>query len=753
MSERGSIPARPSQTPGLPSNPFPIPFEVFEGLNTHVPRASIKDTEMAICDGWVPFGPSYLRTIWDHSPAFYTAPGGLTIEWFGWANLQDAYVVAILLSDGSLQEAFGAVGGSVTIVQIAPPGTILAPSNILGFSQWGSQYLMFAAPQTNGYWLWDGINLFTAGTISPVVTITNAGENYTSAPSFSVATNGGGSGFGFSATLDNGSISNIHVTNPGSGFAVGDLTVLSITGGGSDNTAIASASIGTGGGLSGVQVIDGGLHYSASSYATVTGGGGSGASVALQAQAGVITGITIVSAGSGYTSPPTIGVTDPSGTGSGFSATAELSGGQIGSLFLSSGGTNYVTPPVVTIVGDGTGATAFAQISGGVVTNLVLSNAGFGYSQALVQFSGGNNGASATLSLMPFGVSGTAIEVAFSRVWVTNGAAPTTPPPLTRTVFSAAGDPTNFAPSQGAGAFLATDSFVRVGYHALKQTNGFLYLIGDSSLNYISGVNTSSSGTPPVVTTTFTNTNADPQTGSPWPSSTQVYQRNIVMANPTGVYVSYGGAVTKISDDLDGIYNTVIPAFSPPDNRANYPSAVADLYGAIRCYILLLPIVDQVTGIAGNKLLIWNGKKWVTTSQSVALTYIATQEYNSAIIAWGTDGNSLYPLFTNPSTNVRKTVQSKLWANPGYYYTKQMMRFLGIFQNKTGSAASIAVTSDTENNSSGLVNINLPPGLDVVGPVPIGNSGRLQGLTVQTNAADMAMLSMTMIDQIFETNI
>jgi hypothetical protein len=253
----------------------------------------------------------------------------------------------------------------------------------------------------------------------------------------------------------------------------------------------------------------------------------------------------------------------------------------------------------------------------------------------------------------------------------------------------------------------------------------------------------------------FTNTNADPQNGSPWPSSVQVYNRDIVLANPTGVYVSYGGAVTKISDQLDGIYNTVLPPFAAPNNTDNYPSAVADLYGSIRVYVLLLPIIDQVTGVRTNKLLIWNKKSWFTASQSLNLTYITGQKFSSALTAWGTDGTSIYPLFTNPSTAVTKTVQSKLWATPGYYFTKQMLRLLGIVQNSTGGTISLRVTCDNETNSSPAVTVVVPGTslFDVFGPIPLGNSGRLLGISVQTEASDAAIMSMTMINQTFETNV
>ena len=39
-----------------------------------------------------------------------------------------------------------------------------------------------------------------------------------------------------------------------------------------------------------------------------------------------------------------------------------------------------------------------------------------------------------------------------------------------------------------------------------------------------------------------------------------MFSRNILFANDFGVQVSYGGAVNKISENLDGVYNS-IPGF------------------------------------------------------------------------------------------------------------------------------------------------------------------------------------------------
>ena len=748
MSERGGLPlpAQPPKLPGFPSNTLPIPFAEFEGLNTHVNRVAIKDTEMSICDGFMPFGPSYLLALPGTAPTFWTAPH--TIEFFGFGNIADETVLIALLSDGSVWQVPNpsATAPPGTGAQFLPPGAVQNPSSVFGFSQWGSQYIILAAPQPNGYWLWDGSVAFTAGGLSPVVTITNSGKHYTSQPTFTLAFSGVGTGATFFADFALTSITKISVTNPGTGFEVTDVGVLSITGGGSDDSAIATVAILAGAGVSGVQVLNGGHSYSDTTYATITGTG-TGASVSLTASLGTITGVTVLNAGSGYTTA-TINVIDPTASGSGFSGTVELSGGQVGNPIVTNPGTGYLTIPTVTVIGDGQNAKAVAQISGGAVVAVVVTEPGFGYTAAFLQFTGGNNSASATVSLMPFGVSGTAVEVAFSRVWVTNGGALTNVPPQARTVFSAPGDPSDFLASDGAGAFLGTDSFLRIGYHALRQTNGFLYLIGDSSLNYVSGVQTSSSGSPPVPSTTFTNANADPQTGSPWPSSVQVFYRNIVFANTSGVYVSYGGAVTKISDDLDGF-------FTGPNGLSgsqNFSSAVAHLFGVVPAYILLLPVTDQISGVIVNKLLCWNGKKWFTSQQDVSITMIATQEINSILTAWGSDGTHIFPIFTDPKSFSR-AFQSKLWAIPSYFYTKTNLAFLGMMETQS---ATLDIFLDSEAGQTGpfTVTASAAPGqVTVFGPIPAGQSGRLLGMTVKTSMQQGAINSFTMIEQTFETNV
>lgn len=779
-----STPADPPKVPGFPESFHPITVERFDTLDTKPPRPAIGDGSMSWCDGWMPVGPSNLRTLYGTGQILYSAPAGTSVVWFGFGNIATTPYMTVLLTDGSIQWVVTNTGQNA---QLAAPGTIQNPSTILGASQWGSQYLIFAKDQTNGYWLWDSTNLYTAGTVAPDITLTSPGTGYSSQPTITYLTTGNGTGAVFSATLTNSEITQVNVVDPGTGFGENDLIALYFQDGGSDYSCVALPQLSgpTVGGVGEIIVLNSGSGYSSATVVNALNPDGSisDASFAPVIQDGAITSVAVVWPSGGFSAAPEIVVTDPGyhsagiTGGSGAQLVATLACGQVTSMEILGNGSGYVSPPTVQIVGDGTNAQVAALIENGQVTSFQLINPGSGYSYALAIITGGNNAASATAHIMPFGISGTTVEVYESIVWVANGAAASNTPPKNRVLFSSANSPSDF--STTGGAFASTDSFLRVGYHWLKQTNGFLYLGGDSSINYISGVQTSAStGTTSIASTTFSNLNVDPQLGSPWPSSVQVFSRNIVFANTVGVFVSYGGAVTKASLQLDGFYQSG-PIFG---SNANFSSAVATVFG-IPVYMLLLPVVDQFTQQLVNKLLIWDGKRWFTSQQDRNLTYIAAQEINSVLTAWGTDGTNIFPLFQNPTTGFSKVVQSKLFAEPAYYTTKTGVRLHGVVQVNI-SDSPIIVSIDNEKSlgsgnaeytvqmaGSGISwtnnvgqpiswtnNSNEPiewggPGLLVFGPEPVGQNGRLLGLTAQTTASDLALLSLGLSEQIYSTNV
>lgn len=779
MSDRGgaSLPAQPQQLPDFPSNYRPLPFEGYETLNTKTPRPGIEDKECSWLDGWMPLAPNNVRTLPDTGPAVYTAPDSLKILWHGYGNISDQEYGVVLLDDGSVRGFLLPSGGTT---QILPPGTIDAPSTIFGFSQWGSQYLLFCKDQTNGYWVWDGKNAFTAGTIDPIVDITDAGIKYTSAPTIKFQTTGSGHNVAAVATVLNGSVTKVKITNPGSLFATNDFVIGTFSGGGSDDQATANVGVFTNfGGITEVIVEDPGSGYTPYARVTITGASVTAAVAYPIIQGGAIISVAIVNPGA-YSATPSITIVDPgygSGSshvsgGSGWRGEAVLTYGQVLGLTLTYGGSGYLTPPTVAIIGDGTGCVAKAEIASGQVTGFTITNPGSGYTKALVLLQGGNNAANAMFNIFPWGISGTAIETNQSRVWIVNGGAVADFPPQGRVIYSDPETPTGFG--NGGGAFQSDDSFLRVGYHWTKQTNGFLYLGGDSSTNYISGISTSApaSGAP---LTTFSNQNVDPQIGSSWPASVQVFSRNIVLANAQGIFVSYGGAMTKISTPID-------PLFASCPNltgTANWSSAVANIFN-VQVYMLLINVFDPILGVFINKLIMWDGKRLFTSQQGRNLTFIAAQEANSVLTAWGTNGRTIFALFQKPTTSFVKTLQSKLYAGEGYFLTKTLLRIQGVIQ--AGAADDpLEIALDNEFAAASPV-VSVPvsaggiwygaggvvgswtgaggapgnwngDGLNVFGPLPASQNGRLLGYTITTSASDVTLLSLLGTAQNYSTNV
>ena len=205
---------------------------------------------------------------------------------------------------------------------------------------------------------------------------------------------------------------------------------------------------------------------------------------------------------------------------------------------------------------------------------------------------------------------------------------------------------------------------------------------------------------------------------------------------------------------------------------------MASIFG-IQCYMLLYPVIDQYTGVQVNKLLMWDGQRWWTSQQSITLKYIASQEINSILTAWGTDGKNIYPLFQTPSNNFTKVVQSKLWKDPGYYMKKTARElFALIFFTQLGGNTNVFVDNEIGtsqpypidvaaqtivwiNNTGGVVQFQnnsgqnvyfVPAGLGIFSTA-VGQWGNLLGLTLVSTDADITLSSLTLIAQLFQTEL
>lgn len=337
------------------------------------------------------------------------------------------------------------------------------------------------------------------------------------------------------------------------------------------------------------------------------------------------------------------------------------------------------------------------------------------------------------VGVVPTGVSATTIASYQGRIWLGNNNV---------IAFSAPGSALDFSTGNGGGAIISNDDTLRTAYTRLIQSNGFLYAVGDSNLSYISGVQTS--GTPPV--TTFTFQNADPMIGSSWPSAVLTWGHDVMISNVIGVHRASGATVNKVSYELDGVYGTgTLGSFLPS-------SAKADIFGR-RVFLLLLPIIDPISNAPGNKVIMWDGKRWWTCPTAVSLSFIASVETNSQLTAYGTDGNSIYPMFASPSTLFAKRVRSKYWDKPGSYtHNKAVDRFWSLWQYNSVSSPNVTLSVDAvavdrssgatvENANTYTITGPASTGYFTSPPQAVAQQGILIGMTFTTACADVTLIS------------
>ena len=516
--------------------PSPFTVEDFGGLDTKAKRPAIGPKDFFWIENWMPIGPGNMRTLYGEAEEpLYTAAGSLEIINYAFFNIGSDRYAIVFLDDGTADQV--AEDGTITTISAVTNTFWDGTGPLPAVAQYQAKYLMITSKVSeDAYWAWDGTSLFGLGTLAPQVLVTNSGGGvYTSAPTVT-AYGGAGSGATFTAVLDDqGHVTTVDVTDPGSGYDHEDLVTLIFTGGGSDDQARATATVSlTSAGVAQIMVTNGGAKYT-SPVIAITGGGGTGAKAIVSGLTnGSITDITVTDPGVGYTSAPTVGITD-GGSGTGAAAVAVRGRGQITGITVNSGGTGYDGVPDVIISAPNNKdfpsiqAEAYATVAAGAVTAITLTANGVGYESASVQLSGGNNAAEAEVSLMPAGISGTTIETYQNRVWVGDD---------TKISYTGADSIRDFSGTNGGGSKPITDSFLREKLVSLKQANGFLYRFGDSSINVISNVQTTTSAV-----TSFNDSNVDPQIGTAWRDTVVAFGRALVFANPTGIYALYGGAV------------------------------------------------------------------------------------------------------------------------------------------------------------------------------------------------------------------
>ena len=419
-----------------------IIFENFEKMNTQSIRQSLPENQLSWLENLQPIAGNNLTTV-PAPAAAALALIGETISTMFYAALNEIDYFVAFTTVGS---AYLIQISNGLLTKFATAGTFSSQPDV---TTWEATRLLIA-DKIAGYSTFDGKLYVSQGGVSPNITVTAGGSGYGTAPTVTIS---GGSGTGATAvaTVQNGSVIAVTLTNPGTGYQATDtLTVAFGTSPGSGATATVTM---TGSPITGVTFQNlANNSQPIGNYALVfTGGGGVGVAgfcTNTEAVPGInaVSSVTITSQGIGYSSVPTIETVSTLLNQTVIFPNVSFGTRSVASITLGAGGTGYTAAPAVTIIapdGIGSGAVAVATEVGGSVNSVSLVpspiasitiGTGGNYTAApgvypLVFTGGGGTGAAGTATIATVG----GVNVVVSTTITNTGANYTSSPTVTVT--------------------------------------------------------------------------------------------------------------------------------------------------------------------------------------------------------------------------------------------------------------------------------------------------------------------------------
>ena len=708
-----------------------IVFEQFEKMNTQSVRQALNEKELAWLENLQPIAPNNLTTV--PAPAMSLSTISETISLQFYANIG---AVDYIISFTTVGSAWATNIASGVSVRFATPGTFSNPDSTV----WQSQRLLINDP-TAGYSTWDGTTFVKQGGVSPVLTLTAPGSNYTSAPAVAI-TGGSGSGATATATIGTPAVIAVNVINGGSQYSPAPGVVFA---GGGGVGAAATANIDPRG-ITSFTITFGG-QYGSSSFPgiSITGGGGVGASAAVTSMAfvhgfgWVVTGVSIVTPGAGYTTPPGVLFTGGTPLGAPATGSVTIGNGAVLSITVTSGGSGYTSAPSVSFSGGGggSGASAAAVVGGSGVTSLTLTNPGAGYLASDVLTvnitGGGGTGATATAHVWPFVPKGTTIAVFGGRVWL-NG---TTPGGLFRLLqYTGTQGFDDFSATNASGSLILTDADLTHAITALRNYNNYLFIMGDQSVKQIGNISLNAAGN----ITLFTILTLSSDQGTIYPQSCGSFNRVFFFANTNGVYAVFGSSVQKVSDDMDGIFRLI-------DFGQEPQACICDINN-IHHIAWLVRYQDPLAN-ERSILLAFTGKKWFVINQGTGLTAVTTASTlaSGRTLTFASSGQDITHILASPNIAVSFKLQTALTHHGNAVQRKKTLR--GGFAATATANVSINLSMDT-NEGSNSYTTAVPSGFQALTATEDG-SGRYLGATVTGSLANFTMTNLTIEYQ--ETNV
>ncbi len=210
------------------------------------------------------------------------------------------------------------------------------------------------------------------------ISVVTEGNGYTSIPAVIIDAPPKSQALG-NASIFNGTVSSIQVSNTGVGYASATITIDPPI----VDTANAEAMLNNAGGILDISVTSGGLGYFGAAPVVTIEPPASGTQATATATIlnGRVLSIAITNPGTGYSSTPRVFIAAPAAVQA--TATAVISNSTISQINISNAGSGYISIPNVYIsTPDGVTATATATVVSTEVTSIAIVNPGSGYVSA-----------------------------------------------------------------------------------------------------------------------------------------------------------------------------------------------------------------------------------------------------------------------------------------------------------------------------------------------------------------------------------
>jgi hypothetical protein len=309
--------------------------------------------------------------------------------------------------------------------------------------------------------------------------------------------------------------------------------------------------------------------------------------------------------------------------------------------------------------------------------------------------------------------------------------------------FSAPSNGANFSTTSGGGSFGYFGDKLTYSYMDLAASAGYLFVFGDSSIDTISNIQLTGSGTPEApFTTLFNYTNHDPQVGHRFPRVVGRVGRYFTMYNGAGIFELSGAYATQVGEKVTNIYNTL-------DTSLYLPTMCTATMFGFRVLLCNGRFTDP-WGVTRNLLLMWHpGERshfWSVASQNLELTHIGHYEQDSIITPYGTDGTSLYQLFAQPDPALLKILSTKALRGQGERTQLTIKNFKRLFcavHDNSGLGVSFTGKVRTHGGVAGGVEdigFQLPRGrrYDII-PQPLSGAGISAAVDLYSKSPDFVL--------------